>query len=122
MTDLPPPPANLKSYVDILGTDMAVEFLLTFGGAEMYFPDRPGDNSELVRTVGVEKARAICAASGRIKGRIPIGKPWIARVLNAKGLSNAKIARRLHVSDVTVRKYLSGEQRSPNTSDQLSLF
>ncbi|MEM7667731.1 MAG: helix-turn-helix domain-containing protein [Pseudomonadota bacterium] len=119
---MPKPDAHLQVYVDILGIDGAVKFLLEFGGAEMYFPANPKGNSELARVMGIEKARALCAASDRMKGRIPTGKPWLAKVMRAKGLSNAQIARKLHVIDNTVRRYLEGEPKRPDGPRQLSLF
>jgi hypothetical protein len=41
------------------------------------------------------------------KGRVPLAKKWLALCLRVQGLSVAAIARRLRVSDVTIRKYLS---------------
>ena len=52
--------------------------------------------------------------------RVPTAKPWLASVMKSRGLSHAEIARRLHVSDVTVRGWLSrGPKADPR---QASLF
>jgi len=40
--------------------------------------------------------------------RLPIGKKWIAQVLKSQGLPEAKIATRLHVSNVAVTNMLRG--------------
>lgn len=102
----------------VLGIDGALEFLLTFGGAELYLTPTPGENSRLVRLVGRDKAIALAKASERLPRRIPLAKPWIAAVFREKGLSVADIARRLHASDVAVRgwlkKYDDGDRPDPD--------
>lgn len=124
----PRPPAHVQPFVEALGTDAAVRFLLHFGGAELTISLNPRDG-ELVEVLGQEGARALAALSARtaLPRRIPTAKPWLARVLKSQGLSHAKIARRLHVSDVAVRRYVAGagahDQGGPSDlSDQLTLF
>lgn len=105
---VPEPPAHLQPYIDILGTDLAMEFLLTFGGAELYLARSPSEQGKVAQLVGVKLAAELAAAAEglRIQKRVPTGKNWIARVLSGKGLPVAEIARRLHTTDVTVRTYL----------------
>lgn len=70
-------------------------------------------------------ARAISALAERtcLPRRMPTAKPWIACYLKVTaGLSHAEIARRLHASDVSVRKWVAGLQEHADPSDQLSLF
>lgn len=105
MTDIPVP-AHLASYVRVLGPELAVDFFLTFGGAPIYLASRPQARSQVAALVGEEKARALAEHIGAGHVRVPTAKPWIARRLRAEGSSVAAIARRLHVSDVTVRSYL----------------
>lgn len=102
------PPAHLEAYVEILGEDLAVEFLMAFGGAELYLARNPSAGGRLAQVVGPEKAAELAAAADgmRLPRRVPTGKDWIARVLSGKGLPVAEIARRLHTTDVTVRSYL----------------
>ena len=120
MTEMPKVPANLEPYINVLGVDGAVEFFLTFGGAELYIPADPKGASEVVEAIGIEKARALAAQATAMKARVPTAKRWIAQVLYAKDLPVSKIARRLHVTDVTVRKYVRGEYSQ--NSQQLDLF
>lgn len=128
MPDLTPsirPTAQVAPYVEALGVDMAVEFLLSFGGAEIYLAVSPKSRSRVAELVGKEKARKLAAMSDRLQRRVPLANQWIAKVLKSKGLSNADIARRMRTTDVTVRSWLKQKdatQPSRRDPDQLSLF
>lgn len=122
---IPRPPAHVAPFVEALGAELAVRFLLHFGGAELYIPRDPKGGSELAEVLGMPAARAISALAERtvLPRRIPTAKPWLARYLKVTaGLSHAEIGRRLHTTDVTVRKYVAGLQEHEPPSDQLSLF
>ncbi|WP_457650346.1 terminase gpP N-terminus-related DNA-binding protein [Profundibacter sp.] len=106
VTTHPKPPAQIEAYVEVLGVDLTVEFLLSFGGAELYIGKNPGDKSRLVKLVGPERAKALGRITERLQRRVPLEKPWTARFLSWKGCSIAEIARKLHVSDVSVRSWL----------------
>lgn len=123
--ELPQPPAHIAPYVRVLGVDGAIEFLLAFGGGELYLSTRPQAGSRLSQMIGQDKAAALAAAIDAMTVRVPVAKPWIASVWRSRGLPVAEIARKLHVTDVTVRAYVarSGvtppEKRDPR---QLTLF
>lgn len=122
---VPRPPAHVASFVEALGAELAVRFLLHFGGAELYIPRDPKGGSELAEVLGMPAARAISALADRtvLPRRMPTAKPWIARYLKVTaGLSHAEIARKLHASDVSVRKWVAGLQEHDAPDDQLSLF
>lgn len=104
-----PVPANLRPIVRILGTDGAIDFLRRFGGAELYFAVSPKGRSEVEKMVGAEKTAAL--ADAHLPRRIPLGKRWIAAVWHSRGLSKAEIARRLNVTDVTVRGWLKEPEK-----------
>ncbi len=113
MTDLPPPPAHVEPYVRVLGIEMTVEFLMEFGGAELYLAKTPKARSRLAALIGIDKAKALAASAELLQRRVPTAKPWIASVMRAKGLPIAEIARTLHVSDVSVRNMLKKSGRPP---------
>lgn len=120
MTGLPPIPAQLEPFVRVLGPDDAVTFLMTFGGAEMYFAKAPKGRSRLAQVLGFEKAEALAAeaeSNPSMPRRIPLGKAWIAQLHHQRGLPVAEIARRLHTTDVTVRKYLANRGESTPVED-----
>jgi hypothetical protein len=120
----PRPPAHVEPFVRVLGVDDAIRFLLLFGGAELYLPRSPKGRSRLAQIFGVEKAQALAVAAEHLPRRIPLAKPWIARVWSSRGLPVAEIARRMHTSDVTVRRYLAETDcgDTPPPSDQLRLI
>lgn len=123
---LPRTPAQVAPYVEVLGIEGAIAFLLEFGGAEIYLTTNPGSRSRVVDLVGRHKAVALARMADRLQRRVPLAKPWIARVWFARGLPKAEIARKLHVSEPTVARYLAGT--APGERDdgpgprQLSLF
>lgn len=119
MTQLPPPPAHLEPYVSALGVEAAIELFLNFGGTFLYIPRDPKGRSELVKVLGLEKAQALADLAQRtaLPRRLPIGKTWIARVLKSQGLPEAKIATRLHVTNVAVTNMLRSGQRDVGRRD-----
>ena len=125
----PRTPAQVADYVEALGLDGEVTFLLAFGGAELYIPADPKGSSRLVEVMGMDAAQSLAALAQRkiLQRRVPTAKPWLARVMLTKGLSKAEIARTLHASDVAVRRWIAGHRgegavEAPGDPDQLNLF
>lgn len=115
MTDRIRAPAHIQPYIDVLGVDGTVKFLMTFGGAELSLRENPR-NGKLVQLVGHEKAVELASVAGHLPRRIPLAKPWLAQQLNQQGHGIAQIARLLHVSDVSVRAYIKpyGKRSAPD--------
>ena len=109
----PRPPAHLEPYVRILGAEGAITFLLAYGGAELYVPRNAREGAPLVDLLGREAAQALGDAADRLPRRVPTGKPWIARVWASQGLRASEIARKLHTSDVAVRRWLKSDGTAP---------
>ncbi|WP_423206712.1 helix-turn-helix domain-containing protein [Paracoccus yeei] len=104
----PAPTAQIAPFVQVLGLDEAVRFILAFGGAELYIGKNPRDTNELVQMFGREAVEAL-ANLATLPRRIPLAKPWLAAHFRARGLPIAQIARTLRISDVSVRAYLRQE-------------
>lgn len=102
---LPQTPAHVEPFVQVLGVEGAIGFLLMFGGAELHLTTSPKGRSRLEAEYGPEVAVRIAEAAGHLPRRMPLAKEWIAAVWSSQGLSDAEIARRLHVTDVTVRAW-----------------
>lgn len=104
---MPRPTAQAAPYVEILGADLAVRFLLAYGGAELYLADDPKGRCSHAELIGADLARAL-ASHPRLspRQRVPLAKRWLAAMLHWQGNSTAGIARQLRVSDVSVRRWL----------------
>jgi DNA-binding NarL/FixJ family response regulator len=61
------------------------------------------------RVIGYEKTKPLVEVGPDVKRRIPLATRSLARCLHVQGLSFAEIARRLRLSDSTVRGYLKGQ-------------
>lgn len=112
-------PIQIQPFVDVLGVDGTIDFLLAFGGAELAFSKAPRETSKLSQHVGHDKAKALGVVAARLPRRIPLEKRWIAKVLDSQDLSQADIARRMHVQDKTVRRYLRDEY-APSVEERQS--
>ncbi|TCM79648.1 helix-turn-helix domain-containing protein [Rhodovulum steppense] len=111
----PKPPAHIEPYVRVLGSKLAMQFLLTFGGAELYIGRNPTERSRVVQLVGVDLAAELSETLRQTQNpRIPLAKPWVAACLAHEGRSVADIARTLHASDTTVRGWLGKDPYRPS--------
>lgn len=105
---MPRPPAQVEPYVQILGVDLTMTFLLKFGGAALYLPHDPKGRSEVEKLIGYDKLKELAARPG-LQYRVPLAKCWLAEMMHWQGHSTAHIARTLRVTDSTARRYLRGE-------------
>lgn len=103
---MPKPTAQVEPYVEAMGPELAVTFLLAFGGAEMAVPDNPNGRSAHEALIGPEAAARLSALKDRLQRRVPLAKAWLAAMLHWQGHSIAHIARTLRTSDTSVRKML----------------
>lgn len=124
-TAMPRTPAQVEPYVETIGLDDTIRFVLEFGGAQLYIGARPGRGSRVTKLLGLEKARALGRIHHRLPARVPLVKPWTAQVLYAKGIHVSEIARKMHASDTAVRRWLDQAGVSRKTAPdprQGSLF
>lgn len=101
----PKPPAQVAPYVDIPGLEMTLQLLLSFGGAELYIPQNPQSRSRLEALVGPQMVKALAQSDHLLQRRVPLANPWVAACLHFQGLATNEIARKLRITDVTVRKH-----------------
>ncbi|MCF6234209.1 MAG: helix-turn-helix domain-containing protein [Rhodobacteraceae bacterium] len=102
----PQPPARAAPYVEILGAELTVQFLLIFGGAELYIPPNPKGQSRLEALIGSKKTKAFAQSAHLLQRRVPQAIAWVAACLHFQGIPTNEIARKLRVTDVTERRYL----------------
>lgn len=87
----------------MLGPEIAIVFLLQFGGSRLYFPDRPGGRSNAEAVIGPENFQRLASVLGsRLTNRVPIGNRWPVAALAAQGKSIGEIARTVRATDVSV--------------------
>ncbi len=108
---MPKPTAQVAPFVECLGPEMTVTFLLAYGGGEVYFARDPRGRSAVEALVGADAVRAM-SAHHRIgeRVRVPLAKGWLAAMLDWQGYSVAQIARTLRVTDNTVPAKLKDRQ------------
>ena len=105
-------PSAIAPFVQVLGVPATVDVLLAFGGSEVYLSPSSNGSSRLARLVGKEKTAELAARLGAARQhRVPTAKAWLAERLAEQGLPKAEIARRLHVTDVSVRGWLAQAAR-----------
>ena len=101
---MPKPTAQVAPYFEVLGADLTVQFLLQFGGAELYLSRDPKGRSAVESLLGPDKLQALAKSNHRaLQRRIPLAKRWLAQMLDWQGNSTSSIARTLRVTDVSVR-------------------
>ncbi|MEM7642970.1 MAG: helix-turn-helix domain-containing protein [Pseudomonadota bacterium] len=98
-------PSQLADFVEILGIAGTVQFLLHFGGTEVYLPPHPSGRSRLERLIGADAIRALSARSAALSVDVPLANTWIAAVLTANGATTRQVARHLRVTERTARRW-----------------
>ena len=102
----PKPTAQVAPYVEVLSTDLAVDFLLRFDGAELALSKDPRGGGQVSQLIGADRESALHTHPGvGPRTRIPLAKKWLAEVLRCRGYGTAEIARTLRASDVSVRRW-----------------
>lgn len=103
---MPRPPAQVEPFFEALGAELTVEFLLRFGGGEIYVARDPKGASEWHRFVGDDAAARLAAVADRLPRRVPLANRWLAKMLAWQGHPQGVIARCLRMTDVAVRTAL----------------
>ncbi len=73
--------------------------------------------------LGADKTAALAKRVGSGSLRLPLGKPFIAKLLRDRGYTVNDTARKLHVTDTTVREWLKSAPAPVRKDDrQLKLL
>lgn len=106
-------PAQLSPFVSIMGWNDTCDFLLRFGGAEVYFARKPHLNARgsLTALVGADAVKKLAEAIGNENVRVPLANRFLARLLWAAGYSQANIARLTRQTETTVRVAIGPPKR-----------
>ena len=107
---MPRPTAQVAPYVEALGPELAVLFILEFGGAEIYLAAEPQGRSSVEKFVGQDRAKALATHPGmQMIQRVPLARQWLILMLSWQGYPHAQIARKVRCSDTTVRRYVNAD-------------
>ncbi len=102
--DAPNNRPRLAPCVECLGHELAVRFLLDYGGAELYLASGPKGRSAVEALVGPEAvARMADHYQLGQRVRVPLARQWLARMLHWQDNSTAEAARTIRASDVSLR-------------------
>lgn len=116
-------PVSLADVAETLGLSMVLKLMEHFGGTEIKFPKRPGDDHPVLQALGKEDGKALCdfLSGGFIyvpHGRARKSVRRDVLTLQDQGKERREIARLLGVSQRHVRRVANKEP----TTDQLTLF
>lgn len=112
MSHLPPArrdlPTSLLDVAETLGLRVALALMAHFGGRDVKFPREPGPDHEVVKALGEQDARALCAFLSGQQVYIPHNRtrrshrPAVLD-MQARGMTRAQIASALGLSERHVR-------------------
>lgn len=97
-------PAHLDPFVEELGPELAVRFLIAFAGCTLYFPDDPKGRSRAEGLIGAERLKVLGQRMRSNRAEIPVPRTWLILALTAEGKSTAEICRALKVTATTVKR------------------
>lgn len=114
----PPAPAELAFLTDVIGAEATLALIEAFAGTRVYVPSRVRVHGPLAKAVGQEAAAALADVHGGCYIVPPAAKRWRTSVYRERGLSYAKIALRIGVSEHTVWRYLASAVGTRASSGQ----
>ncbi|MBY6117443.1 helix-turn-helix domain-containing protein [Mameliella alba] len=112
-------PAHLNVFVEELGPELAVRFLIQFGGARLYFPDDPKGKSQAEALIGANALRRLGQRMLQNRAEIPTGTTWVIQALAAEGKGTSEICRILRVTARTVRSARKAMKVLPPPTNEL---
>lgn len=104
----------------VLGDEGLVRFAQEFGGTRVYIPHAMRDDHDIVETIGRELADKLSRAMAPATFRVPLARRERALYYRAQGLSDAKIARRLGMTENGVGKLFNREEGLPSRPGKAS--
>lgn len=123
------PSGALKRHLQaILGTEGFVQLCQELGGMRVYIPYRLRDDNDIVGAIGRELADKLSRAMAPATIRVPLARRERALFFRARDLSDARIARKLGMTENGVQKLFDREQDLPDRpgrakrDTQLDLF
>ena len=108
--------------IALLGEHGFIALAQAFGGTRLSIPQKIDSEHEIYEAVGEKNAARLADRYAGAQIRVPLARDARARHYRAGGLSNAKIARRLGMSETGVEKLFARMDSPPEKgSAQLTL-
>ncbi|PCI03865.1 MAG: hypothetical protein COB78_05790 [Hyphomicrobiales bacterium] len=102
-----------------LGPDGYLQLLENYGGIRLFVP-KSVERSELTTAIGFENVRLLSERHGAEYIKVPLDREYRAKIYRAQGLSHARIARRLGVTENAVEKLFIRDRR--RNENQIDMF
>ncbi|MFV0642938.1 MAG: hypothetical protein ACK5NN_00305 [Sphingomonadaceae bacterium] len=107
--------------LELLGREAFFRLAEEFGGTRLYVPQIMSVGHEISQAIGLAPAEALSARYAPAVLRIPLAREQRARHYRAQGFSNARIARKLGMSESGIDRLFSRMADAPaKGSGQLS--
>ena len=97
-----------RHLVHILGEADFVRLCEEFGGTRLYVPFK-GSSSDVAEAIGTEAAEKLSRAMAPATIRVPLARRERALFYRRKDMSNARIARKLGMTETGVNKLFAAE-------------
>lgn len=93
----------------ILGDESFVALCQELGGTRVYIPWTLRDDNDIVQAIGRDQAEKLSRAMAPAQIRVPLGRRERALHYRRQGLSDARIARKLGITENGVGKLFERE-------------
>lgn len=103
-----------RHLIQILGEADFVRLCQELGGTRVYVPYKCREDSDLVEAIGVEACEKLSRALAPATIRVPLARRERALFYRAQDLSNAKIARKLGITETGVNRIFAAEFDVPD--------
>lgn len=103
------------ALISIIGKAATIALAERFAGTRLYIPRRVKPEHAISLAIGYEAARMLCENCGPGTIRVPLARDLRASQYRAEGLSNARIAVRLGLTESGVRSLLKRLERDKNS-------
>ncbi len=106
---------------DLLGDDGFLLLIENQGGKRLHIPVNP-NNSQLSDQIGLDNVEKLSKRYAGDQMRVPLAREFRVRQYRALDISNAKIARRIGMTETGVDKIVARLKRSGSDPRQNDLF
>jgi hypothetical protein len=103
-----------RHLLQILGEEHFVRLCQELGGTRVYVPYTCRAGSDLVEAIGVDACEKLSRALAPATIRVPLARRERALWYRAQDLSNARIARKLGITETAVNRIFAEEADLPD--------